>query len=139
MRCCCCCLHSSHTCFCRRHQVQDKLIDPSSVSRCYRITKHIGMLATGLPGEGGQSGTLSSCLPACGAPWLMFLTGKRCILVVAGAAELHLAVHWRFRHCSSCRYFRQPRAVPPLKLMHHVMPGLLLPCSLVPCSLSPCS
>jgi hypothetical protein len=37
--------------FCCVLQVQDKLIDPSSVSRCYRITKQIGMLATGLPGE----------------------------------------------------------------------------------------
>jgi hypothetical protein len=29
---------------------QDKLIDPSSVTRIFKITKHIGMLATGLEG-----------------------------------------------------------------------------------------
>lgn len=32
-------------------QVPDVLIDPSSVTRCFRITKQIGMLATGLPGR----------------------------------------------------------------------------------------
>jgi hypothetical protein len=30
---------------------QDKLIDPSSVTHIYKITKYIGMLVTGLPGE----------------------------------------------------------------------------------------
>lgn len=29
--------------------MQDKLIDPTSVTRCFRITKQIGLLATGLP------------------------------------------------------------------------------------------
>eukprot|EP00882_Tetradesmus_deserticola_P005353 GHRQ01005633.1.p2 GENE.GHRQ01005633.1~~GHRQ01005633.1.p2 ORF type:complete len:247 (+),score=135.37 GHRQ01005633.1:292-1032(+) len=37
--------------FITQKKVQDKLIDPSSVSRCYRITKQIGMLATGLPAD----------------------------------------------------------------------------------------
>lgn len=32
-------------------QVPDALIDPTSVTRCFRITKQIGMLATGLPGK----------------------------------------------------------------------------------------
>eukprot|EP00878_Enallax_costatus_P001208 GHUV01001350.1.p1 GENE.GHUV01001350.1~~GHUV01001350.1.p1 ORF type:complete len:247 (+),score=73.79 GHUV01001350.1:242-982(+) len=34
--------------FITQKKVQDKLIDPSSVTRCYRITKQIGLLATGL-------------------------------------------------------------------------------------------
>lgn len=32
-------------------QVQDKLIDPTSVTRCYKITKQIGLLATGFPSD----------------------------------------------------------------------------------------
>ena len=35
-------------------QVPDVLIDPVSVTRCFRITKQIGMLATGLPGMQGM-------------------------------------------------------------------------------------
>lgn len=34
--------------FITQKKVQDKLIDPTSVTRCYRITKQIGLLATGL-------------------------------------------------------------------------------------------
>lgn len=32
-------------------KVPDKLIDPTSVTRCFRITKEIGLLATGLPAD----------------------------------------------------------------------------------------
>jgi hypothetical protein len=32
-------------------QVPDVLIDPTSVTRCFRITKQIGLLATGLGRE----------------------------------------------------------------------------------------
>eukprot|EP00775_Hariotina_reticulata_P001635 gene1635-1976_t len=37
--------------FITQKKVQDKLIDPASVTRCFRITKQIGMLATGLPAD----------------------------------------------------------------------------------------
>lgn len=37
--------------FVTQKKVPDKLIDPGSVSRCFRITKEIGLLATGLPAD----------------------------------------------------------------------------------------
>eukprot|EP00879_Flechtneria_rotunda_P004730 GHRR01004998.1.p1 GENE.GHRR01004998.1~~GHRR01004998.1.p1 ORF type:complete len:247 (+),score=92.04 GHRR01004998.1:280-1020(+) len=35
--------------FITQKKVQDKLIDPTSVTRCFKITRNIGLLATGLP------------------------------------------------------------------------------------------
>lgn len=37
--------------FVTQKKVQDKLIDPSSVTRVFKITKHIGMLVTGLEAD----------------------------------------------------------------------------------------
>eukprot|EP00877_Chromochloris_zofingiensis_P011332 jgi/Chrzof1/6452/Cz18g11130.t1 len=37
--------------FVTQKKVQDKLIDPSSVTRIFKITKYIGMLVTGLPAD----------------------------------------------------------------------------------------
>jgi len=38
-------------CFVTQKRVQDKLIDPTSVTRMFKITKYIGMLVTGLPAD----------------------------------------------------------------------------------------
>ncbi|GLI64979.1 hypothetical protein VaNZ11_008403 [Volvox africanus] len=37
--------------FVTQKKVQDKLIDPSSVTRLFKITKYVGMLVTGLPAD----------------------------------------------------------------------------------------
>jgi 20S proteasome subunit alpha 1 len=38
-------------CFVTQKKVPDKLIDPSSVTKIFKITKHIGILVTGLPAD----------------------------------------------------------------------------------------
>ncbi|KIY96698.1 20S proteasome subunit alpha 1 [Monoraphidium neglectum] len=38
-------------CFVTQKKVQDKLIDPGTVTRIFKITKYIGMLVTGLPAD----------------------------------------------------------------------------------------
>jgi hypothetical protein len=72
--------------FATQKKVQDKLIDAGSVTRAFKITKHIGMLVTGLEGafivricvcvggglgEGVVEGVAIACarrLCSCGAP-----------------------------------------------------------------------
>jgi hypothetical protein len=62
-----------------QHKVPDKLTDPTSVTCIHSITKHIGMLATGMHGgaQGASSGgpghsmrrrgsSRRLCPPACG-------------------------------------------------------------------------
>ncbi len=42
---------ASLVCGAAQHKVPDKLTDPSSVTQIHIITKHIGMLVTGMHGE----------------------------------------------------------------------------------------
>ena len=49
-------------CFSRRPQ--DKLIDPTSVTRVFKVTKFIGMLVTGFPGTCGAGSVEGLCVSA---------------------------------------------------------------------------
>lgn len=52
---------------------QDKLLDPTSVTRLFKITKNIGLLATGLIGADAASGSI------CWGKGFVMLTVHACI------------------------------------------------------------